>query len=331
MYSNPALDLDVDDRVRIASGENQRSILYGDIIFTGSSETPDECGMSSVVTKQVDEPLYLNSFCFIFRFNNPHIMLPDFAKHLFRSNNLRHQISKTASGVTRYNVSKKKMERVMVPVPPLEIQQEIVGILDKFSDLTANLTTELAARRSQYEYYRDRLLTVDTFESSDEIQYMELKNCVGLVRNIKWKERVNEECLYIDLTSVDRDTHSVVEAIDSVSAPSRAQQIVQTHDVLLGTTRPMLRRYCYITDEYDGEICSTGFCVLRPDTSIILPKWLYHNISSNVFFSHVEKLQKGASYPSISDADVKSICSPSSTTRGARTDCEYSRPVRGSL
>ena len=146
----------------------------------------------------------------------------------------------------------------------------------------------------------------------DGVEFLELRSCIEAVRSLKWKEHSDEKYRYIDLTSVDRDTHSIVntQVIDATNAPSRAQQIVQMNDVLLGATRPMLKRYCYVTNEYDGEICSTGFCVLRPNTDKILPGWLYHNISSDAFFSHVEKFQKGASYPAISDADVKLFCIP---------------------
>ena len=167
VYSNPALCLDVEDKVKIADGEKQRTLEYGDIIFTGSSETPDECGFSSVVTTKTNEKLYLNSFCFFFRLNNPGILLPDFAKHLFRSDNLRYQIGKTASGVTRFNVSKERMKSVKIPVPPLEIQNEIVQILDNFAELTAELTAELSNRKKQYEYYRDLLLNFDENEQRE--------------------------------------------------------------------------------------------------------------------------------------------------------------------
>jgi len=160
IYSNPALKLDTDDSVKIAEGEKQRTLEYGDILFTGSSETPDECGISSVLTTKTEEKLYLNSFCFIFRFNNKDIMLPDFSKHLFRSNSLRCQIGKTASGVTRFNVSKKLMANVSIPLPPLPIQREIVRILDNFTELTTALTTELTARKKQYEYYQESLLSI---------------------------------------------------------------------------------------------------------------------------------------------------------------------------
>ena len=142
VYSNPALEIHVNDNVKIANGENQRALEYGDVIFTGSSETPDECGLSSVLTAHTDEKLYLNSFCFIFRFDDVSIILPDFAKHLFRSTSLRYQIGKTASGVTRYNVSKKLMEKVVIPLPPLPVQSEIVRILDSFVALTSELTSE---------------------------------------------------------------------------------------------------------------------------------------------------------------------------------------------
>ncbi len=47
-----------------------------------------------------------------------------------------------------------------MPVPPLEVQVEIVRILDTFTNYTAKLTAELAARKQQYEYYRDKLLNI---------------------------------------------------------------------------------------------------------------------------------------------------------------------------
>ena len=143
----------------------------------------------------------------------------------------------------------------------------------------------------------------------DGVEYVKIKECIKSVKNIKWKEHEDQKFHYIDLASVDRETHSVLDTqiITSANAPSRAQQIVECNDVLLGTTRPMLKRFCLINDEYSGEICSTGFCVLRPNLEKILPAWLLHNISSDVFFAHVEKFQKGASYPAITDAEVKTF------------------------
>ena len=163
VYSNLALKGALENLVRIGAGECQNTVAYGDIMFTGSSETREECGISCVMTEPLKQKVYLNSFCFGYRFDQSDMLLPAFSKYLFRSKNIRAQIIKTASGVTRFNVSKKKMENVIIPIPPLEVQAKIVSILDRFdtlcNDLTQGLPAEIAARRKQYEYYRDKLLT----------------------------------------------------------------------------------------------------------------------------------------------------------------------------
>lgn len=146
----------------------------------------------------------------------------------------------------------------------------------------------------------------------DGVEYKEINDCTIKVQNIKWKSYVGEDKQYIDLSSVDRERNIITETqnINADTAPSRAQQIVMKDDIIFGTTRPMLKRYCIIPEKYDGEICSTGFCVLRAKTDIINPRWLYHNITTNNFFAYVEKNQQGASYPSISDTIVKAFKLP---------------------
>ena len=163
VYENISADFTWPDFVQVQEGENQLSLMKGDILLTGSSENMEESGLSSVVTKEPEEEVYLNSFSICYRLNDPSILNPEFSKYLFRSRLARKQIIRTAQGVTRFNVSKKKLANVSIPIPSLEEQQRIVDILDRFDALTASLSeglpAELAARRSQYEYYRDQLLT----------------------------------------------------------------------------------------------------------------------------------------------------------------------------
>ena len=134
-----------------------------------------------------------------------------------------------------------------------------------------------------------------------------LGNCVLNVKKIKWNDSQESSFNYIDLSSVDRENHSIynTDLVTMKNAPSRAQQIVHTEDVLFGTTRPLLQRYCIVPNQYDEQICSTGFCVLRANKEKILPKWILYGISTNLFLSHIEKYEKGTSYPAISDKDVK--------------------------
>ena len=170
IYNNISLKTDVEERVKVSENEKQNIIEFGDALFTGSSETPDECGMSSVLTKNIDEPLYLNSFCFGFRLNDKTIYNPDFLKHLLRSKSVREQIKRTANGVTRFNVSKKLFGKIKLPIPTLEEQNKIAVILDKFealvNDLNQGLPAEIAAVKEQYEYYRNKLLSFPEYKLS---------------------------------------------------------------------------------------------------------------------------------------------------------------------
>ena len=166
VYKNPSVDITAQDFVSINPNERQNEVNFGDILFTGSSETPEECGISSVMVQHPDVPIYLNSFTIGFRLHDSSILIPDFSKHLFRSSELRKQINKTASGVTRFNVSKARMSKVVIPIPPLPVQEEILRILDTFSGVVTELEAEQAARVRQYEHYRNELLS---FDSNSEI------------------------------------------------------------------------------------------------------------------------------------------------------------------
>ena len=190
IYTNPALNIDVNDFVKVDEKEKQNRIQKGDILFTGSSETPNECGFTSVVTSEVPEPIYLNSFCFGLRLSNPALFNLDFLKHILRSEELRKQIGKTASGVTRFNVSKARLSKVVLPIPPIEVQDEIVKILDRFSDYAAELQAELQARRLQYEYYRNLLLTFNPSAygcGTDDAQKISVIARGGHSYKIQWK------------------------------------------------------------------------------------------------------------------------------------------------
>lgn len=204
----------------------------------------------------------------------------------------------------------EKLKQFKFPLPPLPIQKEIVRILDKFTELNTELTLELTARRLQFDYYRDLILSDCNKKGFEQ---MALDECVLPVSNIKWSSVDDEKTYkYIDLTSVDRDLHSVTGAqeISKNNAPSRAKRIIKEGDVLFATTRPMQKRYCIIGNEYDGQICSTGFCVLRADPKKVLQKWIYYNIASSSFYAHVEIYQQGAGYPAISDTNVLSYQIP---------------------
>ena len=105
VYNNLSVDFDSLSPVMVKPGEKQNRVHKGDVLFTGSSETPNDCGMSCVVTEEPNGPLFLNSFCFGWRNNSAVELEPGYLKYVFRSQSARSQIVKTANGVTRFNIS----------------------------------------------------------------------------------------------------------------------------------------------------------------------------------------------------------------------------------
>ncbi|MFM1622341.1 restriction endonuclease subunit S [Streptococcus mutans] len=213
-----------------------------------------------------------------------------------------------SSGMGNPKLMSNVMGKIKIPIPPLEIQEEIVKILDKFTDyvteLTSELTSELTLRQKQYSFYRDKLLSFE-----DEIYQVEWKTLEEIsvpIKNISWKENSERTYSYIDLSSVDRESKKITDitTITADKAPSRAQRIIKTDDIIFGTTRPTLRRFAKVPENFNNQICSTGFYVFRASNEV-LPSYIYHIFASNDFNSYVEKNQSGASYPAIADSLVK--------------------------
>ncbi len=128
VFGNSKIDINGFEYVSIEDGENQNRVEYGDVLFTTSSETPEEVGMSSVMLDRVDE-LYLNSFCFGYRLFNLNMLIPEFAQYLFRGARIRKIMSVLGQGSTRYNISKNEVMKIKIPIPAIEEQIKIANIL----------------------------------------------------------------------------------------------------------------------------------------------------------------------------------------------------------
>ena len=179
VYSLIEIDRCPQGRVLVLPHEKQLALCRGDVLFTGSSENADEVGLTAVVTTDFSEPVYLNSFSICLRWYDA-TFDSGYAKYLFTSSEVRRQIRRCASGVTRFNLSKKRLEGVSIPVPPLEVQREIARILDQFTTLEAELEAELEARRIQYEHYRNHLLSYESLAACGQVEMVKLGECIKL-------------------------------------------------------------------------------------------------------------------------------------------------------
>lgn len=111
---------------------------------------------------------------------------------------------------------------------------------------------------------------------------------------------------YIDVSSVSNSTFQIEETqtLKGKDAPNRARRRVKANDVLFATIRPTLCRIAVVPEYLDKQVCSTGYFVLRPNAEINY-RFLFYWLFTEDFLGAMEQLQKGASYPAVTDADVR--------------------------
>lgn len=158
VMANVRIDCSALEPVDVASTENQNRVLAGDLLFNGSSETPEEVALCGLMT-QTFENLYLNSFCFGFRFKQGAEVSGLFLTYFIRSQIGRELMKSLAQGSTRYNLSKSALLQARLVLPSLEEQTAIAIVL---SDMDANLATlqaRLAKTRELKQGMMQELLT----------------------------------------------------------------------------------------------------------------------------------------------------------------------------
>jgi type I restriction enzyme S subunit len=120
VFSNAICGPDATEAIGLDKAQNE--VKKGDVMFTISSETPEEVGMSSVWSGN-EEGVYLNSFCFGFR---PLVSLrSEYLAYVLRASAFRSRVRVLAQGISRYNISKAKVMNIAISVPNEEEQERI--------------------------------------------------------------------------------------------------------------------------------------------------------------------------------------------------------------
>lgn len=144
VFTNPVSDIKEIEPIEIDNSQNE--VQYGDVFFTTSSETPNEVGMSSMWLGK-DRNVYLNSFCFGYRFSID--FYPYFIAYLFRSPLFRERITLLAQGISRYNISKNKAMDIVILMPNSLVEQKKIG------NYFRHLDELIAAKRQEIEKLQD--------------------------------------------------------------------------------------------------------------------------------------------------------------------------------
>lgn len=266
---------------------NQFILRQGDILFTSASETPDECAYSSVIEDEITDGIFMDDHLFGLRIKDEYIknISPSYLKYAFRSVSFRKQIKKAVRGVTRFYVSKPDFMKLLIPLPPLSIQSEIVHILDSFTLLTAELTAELTARQKQYAFYRDYLLDFSNEDVTKKIPDIDCSQVKTL--------RLDEVAQIYDGTHQTpnyKDSGIPFISVENIKDIYGSKKYISEKDFNKYKIKPQVNDVfmtrigsigdCAILDKQADLAYYVSLALIRPNIDIVISKYLKYAIES---------------------------------------------------
>ena len=168
VYNNRFLrENDITALVECTPAEVEKLKVHrGDVFFTRTSETAEDVGWSSVMLDDIGDCVF-NGFT-IKATPKTDFLLPEYCAFCFATDDFRQYVTSHCAFTTRASLTGKTIAGYKLAFPSIEKQQEIVNVLSKFhalcNDLSAGLPAEIEARRKQYEYYRDKLLSFEKLQ-----------------------------------------------------------------------------------------------------------------------------------------------------------------------
>jgi len=225
-----------------------------------------------------------------------------FVYHYLRS--IEREIESCGSGSTFQAINKKQIESIEIPLPPLHVQKQIVAILEQAETLKerrekANEETQKIIMSSFYALIRKN----NTLKS--------LGDFVIKTETRDPTQKPQDEFSYIDIAGIDNKKGIIVDVkkLTGKEAPSRARKVIHSGDVIVSTVRPNLNATALVPQEFDDEICSTGYSVLRT-TPTLNNYYLYAFTRTKEFVEQLVSKAKGASYPAVTNNDVLDVKIP---------------------
>lgn len=299
------------EAVDVRKGERQNEVRRGDVLFNGSSETPEEVALGAVVDFEVPRGVYLNSFCFGYRLTRPNVINPTYLSYFFRSAVGREVVFGLAQGATRYNIAKTKLLKVPLDLPSFEEQKAVAVALGQVDELIDSIQRQIAKKRAIKQGMMQELLTGRTRLSGFSGEWDRVH--LGVVANVD-PESLSpattpafEVIDYISLEEVSRGSILGSTSYRFSEAPSRARRRLRVGDVLFGTVRPNLQSHAHYIGGLRRPVASTGFAVIRSRVGTTNSDFLAQWVLSTDVMAQIERIIAGSSYPAVSSGDVRNL------------------------
>ncbi|WP_240461665.1 restriction endonuclease subunit S [Helicobacter pylori] len=256
---------------------------------------------------------------------NKKIVFPRFLMFCFENLNIQNDIKSKSFGGTVKSISMNDLQQITIPIPPLEIQQEIVKILDAFTELNTELNTELKARKKQYQYYQNMLLDFNDINQNRK-DAKEKLTCKTYPKRLKTllQTLAPKGVGFRKLGEVCESTNKKTLKISEVSEVKRngMYPVINSGRDLYGyyhdfnndgenITIASRGEYAGFINYFNEKFFAGGLCYPYKvkDTNELLTKFLYFYLKTNEI-QIMENLVFRGSIPALNKADIENLTIP---------------------
>lgn len=259
-------------------------------------------GASAGFVNWMDIPFFAGAHAYTIKANEDKL-LQRFAYYFLKMKQITFMQCQYGAGIPA--LAKSELQNLLIPIPPLETQQKIVKILDKFTELEATLEAtleaELALRKRQYRYYRDFLLDFDNQIGGGiadgyqcrlkDVVWKTLGEVAEYSKNRICSDKLNEHN-YVGVDNLLQNREGKKLSGYVPSEGKMTEYIV--NDILIGNIRPYLKKIWQAdcTGGTNGDVL-----VIRVTDEKVNPKYLYQVLADDKFFAFNMKHAKGAKMP----------------------------------
>lgn len=312
VFTNTIAKQDMCDLVMVGANEKQNLVVDGDILFTQSSETPEEVGMASVWSYK--QKVYLNSFSFGLRVKNKQNVDPVYLTYLLRSPVYRKRISIQAQGISRYNLSSSRLSTLKVKIPTLEEQQKIAAffiVIDRKLDILRKEKAFLeGARKGVVDGFFTRKMRLS--ESNDEWVQLTLGQVAEFYNGDRGKNYPSQKDYVNDgipfINAGDLDGVSISNACVKITKEkydSLGGAKIKQNDILY-CLRGSLGKKAIVTIN-EGTIASSLITIRANKVNY---KFLFYFLDSCLEDKQRKLNDEGAAQPNLSAKSLKSFSIP---------------------
>ena len=230
-----------------------------------------------------------------------HNQNPKYLVYYFHSQMFFAQKRKLAHGTKVIEVTPDTLKSIKLPVPPLEVQHEIVHILDSFTlltdELTTKLTAELTARKKQYEFYRDKLLTFDT-----AIKHVRLGDiCSVITKGTTPKNYTKTGVSFVkteafDGTKIISDKLSYVD--EETHTTFLRRSMLEENDILITIAGATIGKCVIVPKEILPANTNQALAIIRLAKGNC-PKYVMYLLQADLMKQYMQKNIKGSAQPNL--------------------------------